>query len=64
MTLVGFKGGSIGVPVFISPDAVSFVQADADPESKLTVIGTLDGKEHRVQENIPTVVEALLKGAS
>jgi hypothetical protein len=59
MKLIEFKGGSEGVPLFISPDAVAAVQGDTDPGSSLTLITTLDGKEHRVQESLDMVVKNL-----
>jgi hypothetical protein len=59
MNLIQFKGGSDGVPVWISVDAVASVQADTDPGSKLTLITTQDGKEHRVQEPAQAVVDLI-----
>lgn len=59
MKLIKFTGGTAGVPVWINSDAVSSVQADPDPGSKLTLIFTQDGKEHRVQEALEVVVKNL-----
>lgn len=63
MKLVKFTGGTAGVPVWVNPDAVSSAQADPDPNSSLTLITTQDGKEHRVQEPLETVVGNLQRGA-
>ena len=57
MKLVKFKAGTSSVPVFINPDAVASVQND--PNSKLTLINTQDGKGHLVQESLDDVVQAL-----
>jgi len=57
--LLKFKGGSAGVPLWINADAVSAVELDRDPDRNLTLITTLDGKEHRVQETPEEVVTAL-----
>ena len=59
MKLVKFTGGTVGVPVWINPDAVSSVQADFPSNGKMTIITTLDGQEHRVQEDLATVVNNL-----
>jgi hypothetical protein len=64
MKFLEFKGGKEGVPVFISPEAVAWVQTDVTPQEDgtyLTVIGTLDGKEHRVQGALADVVATLTK---
>jgi hypothetical protein len=64
MNLLKFKGGKEGVPVFISPEAVAWVQTDVmaqEDGSYLTVIGTQDGKEHRVQGALADVVAILAK---
>jgi hypothetical protein len=64
MRLLAFKCGKEGVPVFINPEAVAWVQTDATPQEDgtyLTVIGTLDGKEHRVKGALPDVVAVLAK---
>jgi hypothetical protein len=62
MKLLEFKSGKEGVSEFISPEAVAWVHADAVPQKGgvfLTVIGTLDGKEHRVQGALADVVAIL-----
>jgi hypothetical protein len=64
MKLLEFKGGKDGSPEFINPDAVAWVHNDAVPQKGgifLTVIGTLDGKEHRVQGALAEVVGFLAK---
>jgi hypothetical protein len=60
--ILEFKGGTDGVPVFICPDAVSWIQPDAVPVedgSYLIVIGTVDGKEHRVQGELSHIVSSI-----
>jgi hypothetical protein len=64
MKFLVFKGGKDGVPIFISPQAVVWVQTDATPQEDgtfLTVIGTQDGKEHRVQGELSDLVAILAK---
>jgi hypothetical protein len=64
MRFIEFKSGKEGVSEFISPDAVAWVHTDGTPQkggTYLTVIGTLDGKEHRVQGALPDVVAILSK---
>jgi hypothetical protein len=64
MKLLEFKSGKDGSSEFINPDAVAWVHTDAVPQKGgifLTVIGTVDGKEHRVQGSLPDVV-AILAG--
>jgi hypothetical protein len=64
MKLLEFKSGKDGSSEFINPDAVAWVHADAMPQKGgifLTVIGTVDGKEHRVQGALVDVV-AILAG--
>jgi uncharacterized protein YlzI (FlbEa/FlbD family) len=61
MKLIKFTVGT-GIPVWINQEAISSVQSDSDPDSKLTLITTQDGKEYRVQ-GIPTaVVNTLQQG--
>jgi hypothetical protein len=59
MKLIAFKGGTAGVPVWINVEAVSSLQADPDPDSKLTVITTQDGRDHRVQEPLEVAVSMI-----
>jgi hypothetical protein len=64
MKLVELNSGKEGVSEFINPDAVAWVHPDATPQKGgiyLTVIGTLDGKEHRVQGTLAEVA-AMLAG--
>ena len=64
MNFLEFKGGESGVPVFISPEAVVWVETDVTPQEDgtlLTVIGTQDGKEHRVQGALADVVAKITK---
>jgi len=64
MILLEFKSGKEGVSEFISPEAVAWVHVDGMPQKGgvyLTVIGTLDGKEHRVQGALADVVAILAK---
>ena len=64
MKFLEFKSGKEGVSEFINPEAVAWVHADATPQKGgiyLTVIGTLDGKEHRVQGALADVVAILTK---
>lgn len=64
MRFIEFKSGKEGVSEFISPEAVAWVHADAMPQKGgtfLTVIGTVDGKEHRVQGELTDVVAILSK---
>ena len=52
MKLLEFKSGKEGASEFINPEAVAWVHTDATPQKGgiyLAVIGTVDGKEHRVQ---------------
>jgi hypothetical protein len=59
-----FKTGKEGVSEFICPETVTWVHTDGMPQkggAYLTVIGTLDGKEHRVQGALEDVVAALSK---
>lgn len=62
MKLLEFKSGKEGVSEFINPEAVAWVHTDAMPQKGgiyLTVIGTQDGKEHRVQGALADVVAIL-----
>jgi hypothetical protein len=64
MRFIEFKSGKDGVSEFISPEAVTWVHADLMPQKGgtfLTVIGTLDGKEHRVQGALADVAAILAK---
>ncbi|HUD45320.1 MAG TPA: hypothetical protein VMR33_00750 [Candidatus Baltobacteraceae bacterium] len=64
MRFIEFKSGKEGVSEFISPEAVAWVHIDGMPQKGgtfLTVIGTLDGKEHRVQGALVDVVAVLSK---
>jgi hypothetical protein len=64
MKLLEFKSGKEGVSEFINPEAVAWVHTDGMPQKGgiyLTVIGTLDGKEHRVQGALADVVAMLEK---
>jgi hypothetical protein len=64
MKLLEFKSGKDGASEFISPEAVAWVHMDAMPQKGggfLTVIGTVDGKEHRVQGALVEVVAILAK---
>jgi hypothetical protein len=64
MRFIEFKSGKEGVSEFISPEAVAWVHTDATPQKGgtfLTVVGTLDGKEHRVQGALTDVVAILSK---
>ena len=59
MKLKKFSGGTAGVPVWINIDFVSTIQGDPDPDSKLTLITTQDGRDHRVKEGLDEVVKSL-----
>lgn len=64
MKFIEFKSGKDGVSEFINPEAVAWIHADLMPQkggSFLTVIGTVDGKEHRVQGALVDVVGILSK---
>ena len=64
MKLLEFKSGKEGVSEFINPEAVAWVHVDGTPQrggTFLTVIGTLDGKELRVQGSLADVVAMLAK---
>jgi hypothetical protein len=64
MKFLEFKSGKEGVSEFICPEAVAWVHTDGVPQkggAYLTVIGTLDGKEHRVQGALEDVVAVLSK---
>ena len=62
MKLIKFSAGTVGVPVWVNPEAVAAVQSDPDPNSNLTVISTQDGKTHMVQEGLVAVVNSLQQG--
>jgi hypothetical protein len=60
--LIEFKSGKEGVSEFINPEAVAWVHPDVTPQKGgtfLTVIGTVDGKELRVQGSLVDVVTRL-----
>ena len=62
MKFIEFKSGKDGVSEFISPEAVAWVHADTVPQKGgtfLSVIGTLDGKEHRVHGALEDIVAIL-----
>jgi len=62
MRFIEFKSGKEGVSEFINPEAVAWVHADLMPQKGgtfLTVIGTVDGKEHRVQGGLTDVARIL-----
>jgi hypothetical protein len=62
MKLLEFKSGKEGVSEFINAEAVAWVHPDGVPQKGgvyLTVIGTVDGKEHRVQGAVGEVVAQL-----
>ncbi len=62
MRLLEFKSGKDGVLEFINPEAVAWIHTDATPQKGgvfLTVIGTMDGKEHRVQGTLADVAAIL-----
>jgi hypothetical protein len=64
MRLIEFKSGKEGVSEFINPEAVAWVHLDGTPQkggTYLTVVGTLDGKELRVQGALADVVATLAK---
>jgi hypothetical protein len=62
MKLIKFTDGSAGVPVWINSEAVASVKSDSDPNSKMTLITTQDGKDHRVQGVLAAVVATLQQG--
>jgi hypothetical protein len=57
-----FVDGPADVPVWINVEAIASVRADSDPSSKMTLITTQDGKEHRVQGVLATIVAILQRG--
>ncbi len=64
MRFIEYKSGEAGVSEFISPESVAWVHKDLMPQeggASLTVIGTLDGKEHRVQGALTDIVAILSK---
>ncbi|HUD84410.1 MAG TPA: hypothetical protein VMQ67_12935 [Candidatus Saccharimonadales bacterium] len=64
MKLLEFKSGKEGGLEFINPEAVAWVHTDGMPQkggTYLTVIGTLDGKEHRVQGALADVAAILAR---
>ena len=64
MKLLEFKSGKEGVSEFINPEAVAWVHTDATPQKGgfyLTVIGTMDGKEHRVHGVLADVAALLAR---
>jgi hypothetical protein len=62
MKILEFKSGKEGFSEFINAEAVAWVHADGMPQKGgtfLTVIGTVDGKEHRVQAALADVIASL-----